>query len=227
MKQLALRMRTLKPGIVLGYSGRLDAGLEAVYYNDLPFVWGRGGLKLFGRKEVEKQIQDFYISYMWTDDDLLGKIRAWFPRSSVVMSNPPFCVLDVSPNEDPVGSSPGASSAAAQAFNPQTAGWEESSGCGNHDRRSRSEAARGAAPPLPRRMRALRDASARTDEGDRWHRSGPDLTVPRRGCQITNVIQRRLADGQRNRGIELRLPTPPRNPYRNASPRMQRSHEPR
>ena len=90
MKQLALRMRTSKHGVVLGYSSRLDAGLEAVYYNDLPFVLGRGGMNLFGRKEVEKLIHDFHISYVWTDDDLVDKLRAWFPRSSVVMSRAPL-----------------------------------------------------------------------------------------------------------------------------------------
>jgi hypothetical protein len=118
MKQLAVRMRTIKPGVVLGYSGLLDSGVETVYYHDLPFVLGRAGMELFDRDEVEKLVHDFHISYIWTDENLLHKVQEWFPRGRVVMATPPFCVLDVRPHEDPVGSSPGWSPAAAQAFNP-------------------------------------------------------------------------------------------------------------
>ena len=106
MKQLALRMRTIKPGVVLGYSGRFVSGVETVYYHDLPFVVGRGHVRLFDRDEIEKLVHDFHVSYIWTDEILLDKVQVWFPRGRVVMAGPPFYVLDVRPNEDPVGGSP-------------------------------------------------------------------------------------------------------------------------
>jgi hypothetical protein len=121
MKELALRMRTLEPGVVLGYSGRIDAGLEAVYYHDMPFVWGRGGYTLLNRGGVEKLVKDLHISYIWTDEDLLPNVQKWFPTGRVVMANPPFCVLDVRPNEDRDGSSPRGSPDAGQVFNTWTA----------------------------------------------------------------------------------------------------------
>ena len=105
MKQMATSMHTIKPGVILGYSTRLDSGIEAVYYHELPFVWGRGGLRLFGREVVDKLVHDFRISYIWTDDDLVGKLREWFPRARVVMSNPPFRLLDVTPDENRPGDS--------------------------------------------------------------------------------------------------------------------------
>ena len=111
MKQLALRMRTIRPGVVLGYSRRLDSGLEAVYYHDLPFVSGRGGFNLFDRPEVEKLVQDFHVSYIWTDESLLEKVQEWFPRARVVLTGPPFSLLELRPNEDPVGDLPKGSTA--------------------------------------------------------------------------------------------------------------------
>ncbi len=106
MEQLALRMRTIRPGVVLGYSRRLDSGLEAIYYNDLPYVSGRRVLELFDRPEVEKLVHDFHVSYIWTDESLLEKVQGWFPRARVVLTGPPFSLLDLRPDENPVGDSP-------------------------------------------------------------------------------------------------------------------------
>jgi len=116
MKQLALRMRTIRPGVVLGYSRRLDSGLEAVYYHDLPFVSGRRGLELFDRPEVEKLVQDFHVSYIWTDESLLEKLQEWFPRARVVLTGAPFSLLELRPNEDPVGDWPKGSTASTRVL---------------------------------------------------------------------------------------------------------------
>ena len=118
MKQLALRMRTIRPGVVLGYSRRIDSGLDAVYYHDLPFVWGRGGFNLFERPEVEKLVQDFHVSYIWTDESLLEKLQEWFPRARVVLTGPPFSLLELRPNEDPVGDLPKGSTASMRILSP-------------------------------------------------------------------------------------------------------------
>ena len=119
MKQLALRMRTIRPGVVLGYSHRLDSGLEAVYYHDLPFVSGRRGLELFDRPEVEKLVHDFHVSYIWTDESLLEKVQEWFPRARVVLTGPPFSLLELRPNEDPVGDLPKGSTASTRVLAPE------------------------------------------------------------------------------------------------------------
>jgi len=99
MKQLALKMRTIKPGVVLGYAYRLDAGTETEYYHDLPLVVGRGGLKLFGRDEIEKLVRDFHITHIWTDESSINRLREWFPAARVLMDNPPFSVLELTRDE--------------------------------------------------------------------------------------------------------------------------------
>ncbi len=118
MKQLALRMRTIRPGVVLSYSRRLDSGLETAYYHDLPLVSGRRGLELFDQPEVEKLVHDFHVSYIWTDESLLEKVQEWFPRARVVLTGPPFSLLELTPNEEPVGDLPKGSTASTRVLSP-------------------------------------------------------------------------------------------------------------
>jgi len=117
MKKLALRMRTIKPGVLLTYSNKLDSGLETAYYHDLPLVSGRG-MRLFDRPAVEKLVHDFHVSYIWTDSSLLEEVQRWFPKARVLLTGPPFFVLELRPEEAPAGDLPKGSTASTRISSP-------------------------------------------------------------------------------------------------------------
>ena len=60
-----LSIRPSRP--LLGYSTSLDGGAETVYWDEFPFIRGRGYNGLMEPAIVRKLVADFDIGYVWTD----------------------------------------------------------------------------------------------------------------------------------------------------------------
>jgi hypothetical protein len=92
MLPLARELKNLEPGVVLGYTGLLDGGIETVYWHKLPYVCGRG----LEMHEIQKLVHDFGIRYVWTDQVTKHQIESSFPKAALILSNDLYCVFEIS-----------------------------------------------------------------------------------------------------------------------------------
>lgn len=90
MHPLADELQKQPPGTVLGYAQVLDGGIETVYWTGFPFVAGRD-LKT---DEIQILARDFGVRYIWADEDTLPTAQLAFPGAQIILSNPPFYVLE-------------------------------------------------------------------------------------------------------------------------------------
>jgi hypothetical protein len=91
MLPLARELDKLDRGVVLSYASLLDGGIETVYWQRQPFVYGRE-LPL---EVLDKITEDFGIRYVWTDPSTYEKVPARFPRARVILSNDIFHVFEL------------------------------------------------------------------------------------------------------------------------------------
>jgi len=69
----------------------LDGGMETVYWQRQPFVYGRE----LPPEALDKVVEDFGVRYVWTDPHTYEDAVARFPRAREVLSNDLFHVFEL------------------------------------------------------------------------------------------------------------------------------------
>jgi hypothetical protein len=91
MRPLAEDLSNLEKAVTLGYSQKLDGGIETIYWHSFPFVAGRG-LEL---PEIQKLVCDFDIQYIWVDEATKTEIKNLLNISDPFLQNPPFYIFRI------------------------------------------------------------------------------------------------------------------------------------
>ncbi len=91
MLPLAREVDKLDRGVMLGYASILDGGMETVYWQHQPFVYGRE----LPPPALEKVVEDFGVRYVWTDPHTLPDAAVRFPRAREILSNDLFHVFEL------------------------------------------------------------------------------------------------------------------------------------
>ena len=90
---LARELDKLDRGVVLGYAFILDGGMETVYWQRQPFVYGRE----LPPEALGKVVEDFAVRYLWTDPHTYEDAVARFPRAREILANDLFHVFELPP----------------------------------------------------------------------------------------------------------------------------------
>jgi hypothetical protein len=91
MHTLALELKKLEPGVVLGYSQSLDGGIETVYWDRFPFVAGRG----LDTPAIQKLANDFRVRYIWCDDQTRTIVEGSFSNAHLLLEHTPYSVYEL------------------------------------------------------------------------------------------------------------------------------------
>jgi hypothetical protein len=91
MLPLAQELGERERGVVLSYAYILDGGIETVYWDRQPFVYGRE----LPPEALSKVIEDFGVRYLWTQADMSEDLLTRFPRAREILVNDVFHVLEL------------------------------------------------------------------------------------------------------------------------------------
>ena len=91
MLPLARELDKLDRGVVLSYAFILDGGMETVYWQHQPLVYGRE----LPPEALGKVVEDFGVRYLWTDPHTFEDALARFPRAREILANDLFHVLEL------------------------------------------------------------------------------------------------------------------------------------
>ena len=91
MLPLAQELGKRERGVVLSYAYILDGGIETVYWDRQPFVYGRE----LPPEALSKVVEDFGVRYLWTQADMSEDLLTRFPRAQEILVNDVFHVLEL------------------------------------------------------------------------------------------------------------------------------------
>ena len=91
MLPLAQELGKRERGVVLSYAYILDGGIETVYWDRQPFVYGRE----LPPEALSKVVEDFGVRYLWTQADMSEDLLTRFPRAQKILVNDVFHVLEL------------------------------------------------------------------------------------------------------------------------------------